>query len=181
MADTNTIQLPLHGKNPGSANNFAIVSPNKKDTITKHKWYLGKDNYPYAYIDGARVHLHRYVWYLNTGIYYNTFIDQFDPNGLPVKYYVDHINRNKLDATDENLRLATPAENSYNKTSKSNIIDPTTNEPLHHIKWKKTGYEVVISKADITNKIDGISTLEEAKQIYNLMATEMFGEYAVLY
>jgi hypothetical protein len=86
-----------------------------------------------------------------------------------------------LDARDINLRLATPAQNSYNKSTKSNIVDPETNQKIHHIKIKKTGYEVSISKDKITNRIDSIGTLEEAKQIYNMMALEMFGEFSVLY
>ncbi len=86
-----------------------------------------------------------------------------------------------MDARDINLRLATPAQNSYNKSTKSNIVDPETNQKIHHIKIKKTGYEVSISKDKITNRIDSIGTLEEAKQIYNMMALEMFGEFSVLY
>jgi hypothetical protein len=97
------------------------------------------------------------------------------------KYYVDHVNRDKLDATDQNLRLATPAENSYNKTSTNTIIDPYTSKPLHHIKLKKSGYEITINKDGNLNKIGKIKTLEEAKDIYNMMALELFGEYAVLY
>jgi hypothetical protein len=114
---------------------------------------------------------------LNTGLWYNQYSDK----GQIKKLYVDHVNRDKLDATDENLRLATPAENSYNKTSKSTIIDPSNNQPLHHIKLKKSGYEVCVNKYGLTNKINKIATLEEAKEIYNLMAHEMFGSYAVLY
>ena len=52
---------------------------------------------------------------------------------------------------------------------------------LHHIKLKKSGYEVCINKDGLCNKIDKIKTLEDAKQIYNLMASELFGEFAVLY
>ncbi len=174
----NIFEIQLVGNNPESTNKFAKVSMNKKDIISQHKWYLGKDGYPFAFIKGARVPLHRYIWYLNSGSWYNIYIDS--KNQLK-KHYVDHINRDKLDATDNNLRLATPAENSYNKSSNKNIIDPYTNQPLHHIKLKKSGYEVSICKDNITNSINRIKTLEEAKQIYNLMATELFGEFAVLY
>jgi hypothetical protein len=168
------------GKNPESIDKFAKVSFNKKNIIEHYKWYLGKDGYPFTFIKGSRIPLHRYIWYVNTGLWSNKYYN----NGQIKKLYIDHINRNKLDATDENLRLATPAENSYNKTCricKSTIIDPINNQPLHHIKLKKLGYEVCLNKDGITNKINKITTLVEAKEIYNLMATEMFGSYAVLY
>lgn len=56
-----------------------------------------------------------------------------------------------------------------------------TNKPLHHIKLKKSGYEVSVTKNGQKNKIDKISSLEDAKIVYNMMATELFGNFAVLY
>ena len=170
--------IQLFGANPNSQFSQAKVSLNKMDHVNQHKWYLGKDGYPFAYIKGGRVPLHRYIWWINTGIWTNV---QNDANGCAQKLYVDHINRDKLDARDENLRISTPAENSYNKTSKNSLIDPITNKPLHHIKLTKTGYSVSITKDGKINKINKIASLEEAKQIYNMIATELFGEFAVLY
>lgn len=171
--------IKLHGKNPDSKTSLAKVSISKKDVVEKHKWYLGKDGYPFTYIEGGRIPLHRYIHYLNTNQWDNKYNDQV--SNKTIRYYVDHVNRDKLDATDGNLRLATPAENSYNKTSKNDIIDPYSGKPLHHIKLKKSGYEITINKDGIVNKISRIQTLEEAKEIYNMMATELFGQYAVLY
>ena len=170
--------IQLHGANPNSQLSPAKISLNKIDHVNPYKWYLGKDGYPFAYVNGGRVPLHRYIWYLNTGSWTN---EKILPDGKITKLYVDHINRDKLDATDNNLRISTPAENSYNKTSKNSIIDPHTNLPLHHIKLTKSGYSVSLSKDKKTHKINKIASLEEAKQIYNLMATELFGEFAVLY
>jgi len=170
--------VQLYGANPDSALSKAKISLNKIDEISKFKWYLGKDGYPYTFIKGGRAPLHRYIWWLNTGIWNNKKIED---NGRISKLYIDHINRDKLDARDENLRASTPAENSYNRTSKNAIIDPMTLQPLHHIKLTKTGYSVSLTKDKQTNRIDKISSLEEAKEIYNMMAYEMFGEFAVLY
>jgi len=181
MNNTQHHYIPLFGKNPLSSISKAIVSKNKEHNINKYKWYLGKDNYPFTYIEGARIPLHRYIWYINTLQWTNYIIEEKDGILCKTQLYIDHVNRNKLDATDENLRLSTPATNSYNKTSKSNIIDPITMKPLHHIKLKTNGYEIKISKNNKLHCINKISTLEEAKNIYNMMANELFGEYAVLY
>lgn len=170
--------IQLYGANPDSQSSQAKISLNKMENINQYKWYLGKDGYPFAYIKGGRVPLHRYIWYLNTGIWKNEKINQ---DGSITKLYVDHVNRDKLDASDENLRISTPAENSYNKTSKNTIIDPDTTKPLHHIKLLKSGYSVSMTKDKKTSKINKIATLEEAKEIYNMMAIELFGEFAVLY
>ena len=170
--------IQLYGANPDSQSSQAKISLNKMENINQYKWYLGKDGYPFAYIKGGRVPLHRYIWYLNTGIWTNKKINQ---DGSITKLYVDHVNRDKLDASDENLRISTPAENSYNKTSKNTIIDPDTTKPLHHIKLLKSGYSVSMTKDKKTSKINKIATLEEAKEIYNMMAIELFGEFAVLY
>jgi len=170
--------IQLHGANPESGLSKAKVSLNKIDHINKFKWYLGKDGYPFTYIKGGRAPLHRYIWWLNTGIWNN---QKIGGDGEIKKLYIDHINRDKLDARDENLRASTPAENSYNRTSKNDIIDPITNKPLHHIKLKKSGYSVSLTKDGKISKIDKIASLEEAKEIYNMMASELFGEFAVLY
>ena len=170
--------VQLHGANPDSSLSNAKISLNKIDHITKFKWYLGKNGYPFTFIKGGRVSLHRYIWWLNTRVWNN---ERIGDDGVITKLYIDHINRDKLDARDENLRASTPAENSYNRTSKNSIIDPMTSKPLHHIKLTKTGYSVSLTKDKQINKIDKIRSLEEAKEIYNMMAHEMFGEFAVLY
>ncbi len=138
---------------------YAKVSVGRIDAVIPYKWYLGKDGYPFAYINGGRVPLHRYIWFCKSGVYRN--------DGL----YVDHVNRDKLDARDSNLRLATPAENSYNKSGSE----------LHHIKQKSDGYEVSVSKDNRVIRIGKIQSLTDAKEIYNLIAEDLFGEFAVLY
>ena len=127
------------------------------EQISRYKWYLGKNNYPFAYINNSRVQLHRFIHWLN--------------NNYWTKFYVDHINRDKLDNTDINLREATPAENSYNRTFQN---------PNHNIKFNKSTntYEVIITKNKIRHRINNIQTIVDAKNIYKLMSEELYGNYA---
>lgn len=137
----------------------AKISLNNINQITIYKWYLGKNGYPFAYINNKRIPLHRYVHWLN--------------NKYWSSLYIDHINRDKLDATDTNLREATAAENSYNKTFKN---------PNHNIKHNKTTntFIVCIVKNKQKYHIDNIKTLEEAKSIYKLMSEELYGNFAAI-
>jgi len=150
--------LQLHGKLAESnPNSTAKVSLRWINEVDQYKWYIGSSGYPFTYIKGARILLHRFIHYLIKR-YWTELI-------------VDHINRDKFDATDSNLREATPAENSYNKTFSN---------PNHNIKYNqsKCKYEVSIQKNKVNHKIANIETLEDAKNIYKLMAEELFGEFA---
>lgn len=135
----------------------AIVSLRWIDEVSKYTWYLGKNKYPFTYINGCRIQLHRFIHWLNNKYWTNL--------------YVDHINRDKLDSTDCNLREATAAENSYNKTFKN---------PNHNIKFNKStnNYEVSICKNKIKHNINNIQSLAEARTIYKLMAEELYGDFA---
>jgi len=86
---------------------FAMVSANKWQFVSKYEWYLGKTGYPMCYKLG-KMRLHRFI--------FSYIFGQYPPSNL----YVDHIDRNKLNNTDLNLRLATPQENSFNKSTTNN-------------------------------------------------------------
>jgi hypothetical protein len=153
--------LKLYGKLANSES-FAKVSLQWFNQVDQYKWYIGSNGYPFAYIKHksggtSRVPLHRYIHWLKYGYW--------------SQLYIDHINRDKLDATDSNLREATPAENSYNKTH---------NNPDHNIKFNESNhtFEVKITKDKTIHKINNIETIEDARNIYKLMAEQLFGEFA---
>jgi hypothetical protein len=153
--------LKLHGKLT-TDETFAKVNIRWINDVEQYKWYLGINGYPFTYIKynfkiKSRISLHRYIHWLNINYWTNL--------------YVDHINRDKLDATDCNLREATAAENSYNKTY--------TN-PNHNIRYieSKNKFEVKIKKNNIVCKISDIYTIDDARNIYNIMAEELFGQFS---
>src|SRR5689334_15398518 len=79
----------------GSTSAYAMVSLDIWDYVCKYNWYLGKAGYPLCY-DLHKLTLHRFV--------YSCILQHRPPKDL----YVDHIDRNKLNNTNTNLRLVTP-------------------------------------------------------------------------
>ena len=140
-----------------AANTYAMVSVDKWPVVSKYDWYLSKSGYPMSYQIG-KMQLHRYV--------YTHILNE----SLPQKFYVDHIDRNKLNNTNNNLRLATPQENSFNKSSTSNKKGVR--------KVSENNYTASITKDGKRHEIKNIPTESQAAEMYNIMAEELFGVFA---
>lgn len=136
---------------------LASVSSNKWHLVSKYNWYLGKAGYPVCYELGM-MQLHRFI--------YTDIFGQIIPSNL----YVDHIDHNKLNNIDSNLRLATPQENSFNKSTASNKKGVK--------KISENNYTATIMKDGNKHEIKNIKTSEQAAEIYNMMAEELFGIFA---
>ncbi|AGF85131.1 NHN endonuclease [Moumouvirus goulette] len=150
------VYIPLlgRGKKEGV---FAMISLDKFPIVNKYKWYLGKSGYPMCYELG-KMQLHRLIYTCVVG------------DKIPSDIYVDHIDRNKLNNTNNNLRLVTPQENSFNKSTESNFKGVR--------KISENNYTSCIVKNGKKHEIKNIPTREKAAEIYNLMAEELFGEFA---
>lgn len=146
----------LKGRCKGTGT-IAFVSSPRWNVVSKYNWYLSKSGYPICYELG-KMHLHRFV--------YSYIFGQYPPSEM----YVDHIDRNKLNNTDQNLRLVTPQENSFNRTTKSNKKGVR--------KVSKNNYTACICKDGLKKEIKNIPTEEQAAEIYNMMAEELFGSFA---
>ncbi len=135
--------------------------------IMDYKWYLNNQGYPYTFGKGS-------VNFGKRGKTLHKFL--FRKQHIEKGYVIDHINRNKLDNRRENLRIITQKENSYNRTKNCN-----SNNTYKGVKIdKKTlgTYKACISKDNINYEIKDIPDEESAAKIYDLMAEELFGEYA---
>lgn len=154
--------LKLMGAHAEKDNIHAIIDTQFLPIVLDFQWYYGKDGYAINY-KMINVPLHRFVFRLHLG------------ERQPPGFYIDHINRDRLDNRIANLRLATPQENSFNKTVKDN------GELPRGVKKNKNGkYSVSLSKDGNKFKVKDIDNPEEAAKIYNEMARELFGEFAVL-
>ncbi len=163
--DFDYVQIELIGNHAKDTEDGNIILVSKCDinAVVIFKWYLNSNGYPATYGSYDKVikynkpvTLHRMMFgKLNKG------------------YVVDHINRNKLDNRRDNLRICTSLQNSYNKTKPKNSI----------CKYKgviKTGttFKSSITMNGMKHEIKNIATEEQAAKIYDMMAEELFGQYA---
>lgn len=140
-------------------NILAMVSLDMWDWVSKYDWYLSKTNYPVCYELG-NVQLHRFVY---------RYILK---DTIPEKFCVDHIDRNKLNNTNGNLRLATSQENAYNRSTKSNKKGVR--------KISGNNYSAIVYKDGKKHEIKNLATEQEAANMYNFMAEDLFGEFAAM-
>ena len=86
-----------------------------------------------------------------------------------------HKNRINLDNRYENLRIITQKENSYNRTK--NI---TSNNKYKGVIKRGNKYIATVTKDGKRHEIGGFETEEDAANAYDMMAQELFGEFAGL-
>lgn len=94
---------------PLSKGQFVIVNDEDFDLLSKYKWHVLKSKRSHSYIANTSIYkvgnlkMHRLILGLT------------DP-----KIKVDHKDRNGLNSTRENLRIATNQQNNRNKSEKRN-------------------------------------------------------------
>ena len=90
------LQIKLNGIN--GAGKYALVSPEDYPMVARHSWYY-RDGYALSKIGNKEIRMHRYI------------MDVRDPDLI-----VDHIDRNRLNNTRENLRVINYLENANNRS-----------------------------------------------------------------
>lgn len=149
------VKIELLGRAKDTEQNYFLVSKSKLEYILRHSWYLGSNGYPMTYTARSKT-LHKNLL------------------GKQEKgFVIDHINRNKLDNRLENLRVITSKQNSYNRTKSKH-----SNNTYKGVKKSGNKYCAIISKDGVTRNIGGFDTEEEAAKTYDMMAEELFGEFA---
>lgn len=161
-------QITLDGNHAKKADdgNIMVISASDYEQVVKFKWYLNSAGYPSTYgTHDGKVKFGRPV------PFHQLFIGRWFP-GL----VVDHINRNKLDNRRENLRICTAVENSYNKSKPKN--SNRTYKGVKKVGKKSPTYTASITKDGVTNELKGFASEKEAALAYDMMAEELFGEFA---
>ena len=159
------VEVTLLG-NHGENKSFKI-DKNDYPLIMDYKWYLNNNGYPYTFGKGS-------VNFGKRGKTLHKFL--FRKQYIEKGYVIDHINRDKLDNRRNNLRIITQKENSYNRTKNSN-----SNNTYKGVKTDKKSlgtYKATVTKDNVKYEIKDIPDEESAAKIYDIMAEELFGEYA---
>lgn len=153
-----TLSIPLtQGKS-------ALIDDEDAALITGHRWYAayhpspcGGRWYALARIDGRNVYMHRLLM------------------GHP-ELWVDHKNGDGLDnRRSANLRLATPAQNSVNRSH-----EPRGNSGYRGVIFDRGKWRVVVQVNGKRYQKRTAVTAEEAARQYDEMARELLGDFAVL-
>lgn len=156
------VQIELLGPHAKEKNAIALVSKSCLDTVLQFQWYLGKDNYPITHgtddkqiVFGKGLKLHKLLY----------------PN-VPKGSIVDHMNHDRLDNRIDNLRICTQKQNSYNTKKR----DPDKYKGI----YKQTNglFTAKATKDGKVYQIKDIAIDKEAAKIYDMIAEELFGEYA---
>lgn len=141
-----------------------LVSRQDYDRVSKYTWHISwnKDRtrkYARARINGKLVLMHRFILEVDSS---------FD---------VDHRNRNGLDNTRRNLRVANRSQNNANglgKGNKNGFKGTFFNSDGRPKPWyAQVGYEYR------TVHCGSYVTPEEAARAYDRKAVELFGEFAL--
>lgn len=142
-----------------------------QEVIVDDKWFEILNKWKWRYQGGyaaRRVGSRK----SNKEVYMHRFITM-----APDEYQVDHINQNKLDNREENLRVVSPKKNYFNRKMLSNnttgykgvCYDKSRNKFIATISANKKHYN-----------LGRFKTAVEAAKAYNNAAIELHGEFAHL-
>lgn len=140
---------------------FFIVDKEKIDLVKKYKWRTNEEGYVVSTSGGSKIFLHRLIMGLGP----------YKKGGITV----DHIDRNKLNNLESNLRLATKTENKRN----GNIRKDNTSGVIGvHIYKPYNKYHAFISVDGIDKHLGYFDVLEGAIIARLRAEFQYFGEFA---
>ena len=146
-----------------------IVDDKNFEWLSRWKWCLGRGKYAYRRKYMGRING---KWQFES-IYMHRLI-----NKTPEGFETDHINHNKLDNRQENLRTVTHQQNSMNISFKRKDNTSGTRGVWFDKERNKWAVEIMLNQKKI--HIGRYAELEEAKKQRLTAETTYFKEYAPL-
>jgi len=144
---------------------YATVDRDEWPRVRQHKWSANKSVtknrgwYAKTHINGKDVRLHTFI---------------MNP---PPGFKTDHKDRNGLHCTHGNMRLATAAQNSYNRGPSNGSVTGFKGVTRHKTKKKWIAKIRCNGRAKYLGSFD---SPEDAALAYDESAKQLFGEFAYL-
>ena len=90
--------------------------------------------------------------------------------------HLDHICHNRKCVNVEHLRLATPAQNTYNKSG----AQRSSSTGVRNVSYRKKGncFDVGVMKNGVSYRVHGLKSLDEASAVAEKIRGDLFGAYA---
>ncbi|MBK5239868.1 HNH endonuclease [Clostridium sp.] len=153
----NIVTMLLYNKK-GDVINETIFDEEELDTVKKYKWGMSGNGYVTSRINGQIIYLHRFL------------------TGVTEEFFIDHIDRNRLNNLKANLRTCTNQENLRNTSlSKNNTSGQVgvhwESRRKHWVAIIETDYKKSLYLGSFDNLEDAIIARIEAEKQY-------FGEFA---
>ena len=162
-----TPQEELYTLIPLTQGQSAKVSPHRFERVNKFKWYAHWSPMTQSFY--AVRHSPRVCGNRKT-IYMNRFILSMDDED---KRKVDHENLDTLDNTDENLRIASHADNIHNSGKRRNNTSGYKGVTRNGSGWQAT---IMVDQKRVS--LGTRSTKEEAAELYKQAAIRLHGDFA---
>lgn len=159
---------------PLTQNQFALIDNKDIDFVKDKDWFVKKEKLANG---SYRYYAYTKIWINNkrTSISLHKFLWQKWNKKITSRYVLDHKDRNSLNNTECNLRLASRNQNGYNSNKKSNNTSGFKGVTWHKGKW----YSQVTHEGKKYYIGSFLDKLEAAKA-YDIKVKELHGEFAVL-
>lgn len=153
-------KIPLTGKR--GVGSFAIVDDSFA-YLAKHRWYLTAFGYVARSVGGRKNHKNQYLHRI--------------VNNTPAGLFTDHVNGNKLDNRQTNLRTADKSLNAINTSLRS---DNTSGYKGVSRDKARDAWAVELTYQGRKIHLGRFKDVTTAAKAYNHKARELFGEFAFL-
>jgi hypothetical protein len=155
-----TVEIPL------TQGQVAIIDEKHFSLINQYKWHAWWCSHTKSFY--ARRGTNR----TKTELMHRLILNATDPN-----VFVDHLDHNTLNNTEENLRLVTNSQNQMNRKKKPNTT--STHKGVYFHKHRKKWLARITVNGE-RKTLGYFQTESEAALCYNEFAINLFGQFALL-
>lgn len=140
--------------------------------------YSIKSNKPRGYVHTNYYHLDMYIDNRKVNVLVSRLLWTINNGTIPDNHLIDHKDKNTLNNSKDNLRLATFAQNSRNKYIRNVRKDECKYKGVYKTNSNNYIARIYYNKKNIN--LGTYETQEQASIAYNEKAIELFGEFASL-